>query len=253
MAVAHDAVSESHAGTTGSASEASFSWTHTPVGTPRGVLVYTFVNANADDATGVTYGGTALTAVPGGRAVDAAAGETGDCKAWFLGSSIPTGAQTVQVTRNNNANVMYAVCVTVTADADTATAGVLLEQEDQTLTEENVDDGSPGTNSLRYMALNSGTSTLPVAAGNPGFGANTTDLGADAGIDFGSRIAVVVRETTAGQGSRPVGIEFTAADDVAAVYLAIKESAGGGGGRTTRNTRAWPLGVNVGMGTRLPV
>jgi len=36
-AVANNAASESHTGTTSSTSQASFTWTHTPVGTPRGV------------------------------------------------------------------------------------------------------------------------------------------------------------------------------------------------------------------------
>ena len=39
MAVAHDASVESHTGTTGSTSAASYNWTHTPVGTPRGILI----------------------------------------------------------------------------------------------------------------------------------------------------------------------------------------------------------------------
>jgi hypothetical protein len=223
MAVAHDAASES----ADSVSVASFNWTHTPTGTPRGVLVFV---VSVDSATpldsAVSYGGTALTAVTGGLAADAA-GEAGTCQAWFLGSSVPTGAQSVVVTRTNNANFAWACAVTVTASNDTEVTGVLLEQADQALTEENVNDGSPGTNSVRYMGLFSGKAN-PVT----GFtdGANSTRLH-DTSFGGASRCGLVMRETTAGQGARPVGVVGTS-DDVAAVYLAVKEAAGGGGGFT---------------------
>lgn len=224
MAVAHDAITDSHTGTTGSASEASFTWSHNPVGVPKGILVFTFVLANADNATAVTYDGVALSAVTGGRAVDSDAGEEGDCKAWFLGSSVPTtDPANVVVTRTNNANVMWAASVSVTALTDTEIylPGIVLLQNDGTLAEQNVDDGSPGTSSLRYCGLNSG---LP---GAPTIGANSTAFGATGAIDFGARVIVICRETTAGQGSRPVGWSSGTSDDRAAVHLAVREVPGG--------------------------
>src|SRR3989338_6515570 len=86
-AVAHDAASESHTGTTGSTNQASFTWTHTPAGTPRGVLVYVFTRSATLTVTGVTYGGIAMTAVAGGAAVDTG-GEPGRVDAFFLGASV---------------------------------------------------------------------------------------------------------------------------------------------------------------------
>lgn len=223
MAVAFDAASESHAGTTGSVSVASFNWTHTPVGTPKGVLVYTFVGpgSSSDLATAVDYGGTNVPAVSGGRAVDTA-GEPGDCKAWFLGSSVPTGAQTVTVTRTNNAATVYAIAFTVTAAGDTEvyTAGIVLEQTDGTLAEESVDDGSPGTNSQRFGAVNSGLAAVPAA------GAATT---AGPSIDYGTRVVASGYETTPGQGSRSVGFSDATSDDRAGVYLAVREPPAVGG------------------------
>lgn len=217
MAVAWDALSESSAGTTGNTSSSSFSWTHTPAGTPKAIIVFTFVNANADDATAVTYGGVSMTAVSGGRAVDTA-GEAGDCKAWFLGSSIPTGAQTIVVTRNNNANAMYGACHSATASGDTEVylPGIVLLQGDGTFAEQNVDDGSPGTNSLRFAGTQSGNSSQFIPGAN-----STWDTGAT--IDYGVRVCVTVRETTAGQGSRPVGFSYGTSDDRAAVHLAVRE------------------------------
>lgn len=224
MAVAHETATESHAGTTGSASEASFDISVPFTADSKGLLVFTFVNLNADDALSVKIdpagANTDVPAVSGGRAVDTDA-ETGDCKAWFLGSGLPTTTTTVRINRTNNANDMYAVAITVTASGETEvhTPGIVLLQENATITEQSVDDGSPGTNSLRYAGVNSGLGIIPT------IGANSTGLQS---IDFGARVAATVRETTAGQGSRSVGWTFTSTpDDRAAVHLAVREVAGG--------------------------
>lgn len=210
-----DAVSESHTGTTGSASEASFTWQHNPVGTPRGVLVFTFVNAFADDATGVTYDGIAMTAVSGGRA-ELSSAESGDCKAWYLGASIlTTDPADVVVTRNNNANVMYAVCITLTATADTEVVGTpVLVQAVQAPAEVAVDSST--ADALRFAGINYGGPALAPA------GASSTAM---IGIDFGPRTINSVRETTGGTGSRSVGFA-AGSDDDAAVHLAIAEVSG---------------------------
>jgi hypothetical protein len=216
MAVLFDAFSESHTGTSGSASQASFSWTHTPVGTPAGVLVFVATNANSALITSVTYGGVAMTAVSGGEAIDTG-GEPGRMTAYFLATGIPTGARTVTVTRTNNTTVMYAVAITVTADStpEVYEAGIVLLENDGTLAVQAVDDGSPGTNSLRFAAINSGLSSVPAA------GTGSTVLG---GVDFGARVVQVVRETTGGEGSRDVGFSSATSDDRAAVHLAVREA-----------------------------
>lgn len=217
-AVAFDAVAESHTATPFSTSAASFSWSHNPVGTPRGVIVFVFnMNNTGDDALSVTYDGTSVPAVSGGEAADTVAGEAGRCVAFFLGSSVPTtDPATVVVNRNNNANIMYAISVTVTAATDTEvyTAGILLEQQDQTLGEESITDNSPGTNSLRVLGLYSGLSSVP------GVGASTTlNIGGDAG----AFVAASYRETTPGQGARSLGASSGTSDDVAGVYFAVRE------------------------------
>ncbi len=217
MAVAHDASSESHTGTTGSTSEASFTWTHTPVGTPKGVLVFVMQdNASTDKVTSVTYGGTTVPAVSGGFAADTA-GEVRACKAFFLGVGIGTGAKSVVVTRTNDSTLMYAVAITVTSAHDTEIylPGIVLQQTDTALVEQLVDDGSTGVNSVRFAGGSFALNNVPSQ------GANSNAL---VGIDFGSQVARVVRETTAGQGSRPVGFSNATVDDVAAVYLAVREA-----------------------------
>jgi MSHA biogenesis protein MshQ len=211
-AVAHDAASESHTGTTASTNQASFSWTHTPAGTPRGVLVFVFTNSATQTVASVTYGGTAMTAVAGGVATDTA-GELGRVDTFFLGASILTGARTVVVNRTNNAINMYATAITQTATADTETTGIVLLQESGAYAQQLVNDGSPGTNSVRYAGGYAGGNNVLTA------GANSTILH---NIDRGSYTFNTARETTAGQGARNVG--FTgSSDDRAGVHLAVRE------------------------------
>jgi len=214
-AVAHDAASESHAGTTGSTNQASFTWTHTPAGTPRGVLVFVFTRSATLTVTGVTYGGVAMTAIGGGAAVDTA-GEPGRVDTYFLGASIPTGARPVVVSRTNNATVMYASAATQTALTDTEIyiPGIVLLQQNGTYAVRSVNDGSPGTNSLRYAGGYSGGANVLAA------GAGSTVLNS---IDFGAYTATTARETTAGQGARNVGFTWGTSDDRAAVHLAVRE------------------------------
>jgi hypothetical protein len=220
MAVDHDAVSESHTGTTGNTSSASFQWTHTPVGTPRGVLVYVVSSLGSTtgtngEATSVTYGGVNCPAVSGGLAKDAAT-EIGVVQTFFLGSGIPTGAQTIVVNRNNNTMQCYAMAATVTAAADTVIAGTpVLLQDNGTFTQQNVDSGA--SQAVRYCGYYSGNAA-PLTAG-----ANTTAL---VSIDFGAYVAGMGRETTGGIGIRPVGYAFGTSDDRAAVHVAIAEFAG---------------------------
>jgi len=226
MAVAHDTAVESHTGTAGSTNEASFDISITPASNVRGILVFTYVNADAGDALSVKINPAGVNldvpAVTGGEAADTAA-ETGRCKAWLLGSDIPAGTLTIRVNRNNNGNEMYAVVISVTALTDVEPTGVVLVQEDGTLAEQSVTDGSPGTNSVRYAAVNSGLSTIGTAAA-----ANTCIPGANStrllSIDFGNRVADSMLETTAGQGARSVGFSSTTSDDRAAVHLAIRET-----------------------------
>lgn len=215
MAVAFDASSESAT----NSSVASFSWTHTPVGTPAGILVFTFnFNSATNIASSVTYNGVDVPAVASGEAADTA-NEPGNCKAWFLGSGISTGAQTVLVNRTNNANTMYGIAISVTALTNTEVTGVTLQQENQAPAEASINDGSPGTNSMRFAGAYCGLATVPAA------GANSTAL--QDVLVASTRSGSAVRETTAGQGARSVGYSV-ATDDWACVLLAVREVAASG-------------------------
>ncbi len=214
-AVANDAASESHTGTTGSVSTASFTWVHTPVSTPRGVLVFVYTISATKKVVNVTYGGVAMTEILGGAAVDTAI-EPGRIDTFFLGAGIPAGAQSIVVNRINDATIMYASAATQIAGANTEIyiPGIILLQENGTFVEQLIDDGLPGTNSQRYAAAYSGGANILSA------GAASTILN---NIDFGVYTVTTAKETTAGQGARNVGFIDATADDRAAVHLAVRE------------------------------
>jgi len=214
-AVANDVASESHTGTTGNTSSASFTWTHTPTGTPRGVLVFVYTISATKKVVNVTYGGVAMTEILGGAAADTAT-EPGRIDTFFLGTGIPAGTQSIIVNRINDATIMYASAATQTAGADTEIyiPGIVLLQENGVFAEQLVDDGLSGTNSQRYAAAYSGGANVLSA------GVASTVLN---NIDFGVYTVTTAKETIAGPGARNVGFTDATADDRAAVHLAVRE------------------------------
>lgn len=236
MSIAYDAVSSLGSSST---SGSSFNWNHTPSGTPKGVVVFTFTNANADDATAVTYGGVSLTTETAWRAKDTGT-EPGDCKVWFLGSSVPLGTQNIVVTRNTSGNAMTGIAVTVTSsqNSEIHTAGIVLAEGVQTLSEKSPTDGSSGTGDSLYLAgtfsgCDSYQTTLFTSFPSPSVlypGGNSTWL---AGFDFGTTVCSVVRRTNVGTGAQAVGFVtgLTPTEEAAAVHFAVKDVAGGGGAR----------------------
>lgn len=245
MAVSYDAVSQP---ALHSSSGSSFTWNHVPGGTPSGVLVFTFVNANSDDVSSVSYGASSMTAVSGGRANNGNATYPGDCKAWFLGSSVPTGTQTITVNRSGTNNI-FAIAMTFLAATNTEvyTTGIVLLTADATsIAQQSVTDGSPGTNSLRVAGVNMGipgwnepikygVNNNILAGANSvwadGTANNLTSIGVIGIYDYGTRGVGMVRETANGQGSRNVGFAGTvnfappANTGIAAVHLAVREAA----------------------------
>lgn len=111
MAIAFDAKSQ----LTTTNSSADGNWTHTPSGTPAGVIVMIAQGeGTTDQVVGVTYGGTAMTRQR--RESQAGGGDPTNAYLYFLGTSVPSGAQTVSVDINSTLNYA-ATCVTVTADS----------------------------------------------------------------------------------------------------------------------------------------
>lgn len=188
------------------------------------VFVVTYANTGVPIDTGATWNGVAMTPLHVGADTNT---EPGAVKAYFL-DNISNG--TVTVTRTNNTVVCSAFAVvasaasatlvslvktvggagTVTTNGDTSEGGTAASGEVA------LDDGSPGTNSMRFAAVFTGAAT-PLAQGT-----NSTSLQTDDQTSFGSTL---VRETTAGQGSRNVGVATGTTDDYAVVAVAVSEAA----------------------------
>lgn len=218
MAVAHDAASESTVAVPDITSS-PYSWTHTPVGTPRSAVVYAF-SFEDEDAPTVTYGGIAMTQVTSVICTDGF--DDVRVSAFHLGALIPTGAQSVVVTPPPFPQYAYAVCLTATADSNTVYGAAVTQGSTGTLSEQNATDSSPGTNSLRYAGVGSSLSAVP-SVGAHTTAAQSIDLGT-VGAAGGHVVFAAAYETTAGQGSRPVGFSAGSSPTRAAVYFAVSEN-----------------------------
>jgi hypothetical protein len=221
VALAFDASSQSSQGT------GDLSWTHTPVGTPRAALVLIAQNVGTGDeiATGVTYGAVAMTRVPTHGFLSGLAGtEDGACYAYFLGSGIPTGAQTIAVDVDATGSVKIAKLFTWTADGDCeiVDSDVLdAVQADPQLT---LQTGA-GVETVVGAIVHSGQN----AGGNLTAVSGFTDDSSGAAWDFGTQVAEVVRSTSPHSGG-DITTGWTATSEEAhMIAVAIKEAAGGGG------------------------
>ena len=211
MTVAYDNFSNGTAGT------GDISWTHTPVGTPRAVIVFIAGIAGADEVSGVTYGGTAMTEMTGSPS-SKATGETGTVYGYFLGASIPTGAQTVAMT-STAANLKSICAITLTGAADTEIVDV-----DATISSDAVADPSvtlslASRDSFCAIGLYSGQDAVTGITPLTGW---TSRLEQDAGTE------VVGYYTYDTVGSTDVTAGWTqTSEDAIAIAVAVSEVAGG--------------------------
>jgi hypothetical protein len=184
-------------------------------------IVFVCTHGTGDLITGVTWNSVSMSRLY--RAADTDT-EPGSTVAYFL-DNVSNGTITVSRTNNSVVTVGYAasisaagaceayetitrVSATQNTNADTSTTGTGASGE------VNVNDGTPGTDSMRFAAYYSGAATPPAA------GTNSTGLQVLDSTAFGSRF---VRETTAGAGSRPVGAATGTTDDWALVAVAVRE------------------------------
>jgi hypothetical protein len=214
MTVAFDAVSNNGAGTF----TTSAAWTHTPVGTPRGVLLLSVTNlpaSGADSIDSVTYGGVAMAEVALSPLFGDQGAEDGLVEGWFLGASIPTGAQTVSVTATGTP-AKKAIVVTFTASGDTQVADTTV-----------VNSGGQANTSLTVGAA--GVEALPLGVLHHGFndpsfvspGTNYADL---LEFDLGSQTCSFIRRTSVVTGETTV--DWThASEEAHALAVAIREAA----------------------------
>lgn len=205
------------------ASVATFNIGTLGTGARCGIVFVCVHNSATDIITGVTWNSVAMTELYKATDTDT---EPGVVKAYFL-DNVTNGVITVSRTNNATVTVGYAASISVgtgrfgqvaqtvtkvsstsNTNASTSTTGTGASGEIA------VDDGSPGTSSMRFAAFFTGAAT-PLSAGT-----NSTSLQSLDSTSYGSTF---VRETTAGQGSRSVGAATGTTDDWAIVAVAVRE------------------------------
>jgi hypothetical protein len=216
MTVAYDAFSS--ANDAGGAS--NLAWTHTPVGTPRGVLVWIVMTAytpSGTNAVSCTYGGVDM-----GSPVEVikTTGEVGSVCFYFLGSSIPTGAQTVTFDKLASCTA-FGGCISLTGAANT-----------EIVDSDNTINSDAAVNPSVTLSLSGRTCFAGI-----GF---FSGQGADTGVtplsswtsraehDFTPSVAGVYSYDTIGSSDVTAGWTQTS-DDAFAVAVAVSEVAAGGG------------------------
>lgn len=187
-------------------------FTHTPVGTPRGVTVAVTMIVAAGTVTSVTYGGVAVPVVLD-KISSNSQGEQGRAWIGFLGSGIPTGAQTVRVTHNGSGFLTSASCVTYTAGANTEVGDSAFTVTDTTTW--TVTTTSSGS-ALRHGAFFSGYDSARL------LGAGMTAIGAHSN---GFRTGQHDRQTTPSSGAFAFGYVASVLTEGALVVVAVQEVA----------------------------
>lgn len=202
----------------GSNQSADASWTHTPVGTPRGASVWIVQPANdTDQVLGVTYGGETLARI--GSAV-ISSGEVMRVYLYFLGTGLPTGEQTVEVDIDATGALYRPYCITQTGDDDTEVIDwdvveTITADPSVTLSNPNALTAWVGA----IMASGQGT------VGGHSAGANYTSVGS---IDPGNTTARIERITTESTATSIVADFVQTSDEACMIAAAIAEITSGG-------------------------
>lgn len=208
MTIAFDAATTSSGWTT---TPDPFTFNHTPVGTPRGVVLLLGAATNTDVYDGtITYGGVNMTRV---LYADDSTGEQVSSYIYFLGTSIPTGTQAVSIPHTASGHSKIAFCITVTADGDTEIVDSDILEGDQANPQITLDSGT--VTALRCFVIGTGhnsASSLTLISGMSSVGSGTT----------GTRSIVAARETSPSSGSTTVGWTATS-EDVAMSAVAVRE------------------------------
>lgn len=187
--------------------------THTPTATPSAVVVFVTNTTTAFNRVGtITYGGVPLTLV---TAATDSSGENMNTSAYFLGSGVLSGAQTVSITYSGAGSDRRIVNVITLANAQNAAMAV---QNSNTI---GGDTANPqitlttgGNNCMALCQIGSGFDVV----------GSLTPLGTMTSINSvasNNRTVYADRQTTSGTDNFTIG--YTGAiDDVAMVALNVK-------------------------------
>lgn len=194
------------------------SWTHTPNGSnvPKGVLVFIIQNAGTpDEIVGVNYGSAAMIEISGSPLINLGS-EVGLVYCFFLGSGIPTGAQTVTVDVNAGAT-KAAGCITITAASDTELQDVDISMNSESILVPSVTLGLGGKNCFCAIGFFSGRNDV----GDVTPFENWTSRYE---ADFVSQLAGIYTYNIIGTSDVAAGWTQNLEDDAAMIAIAIKET-----------------------------
>lgn len=217
-------------------------WTfdYTPAGTPRGIVVAVVHGATATrHAQSVTYGGVSLALI-----VEAAdtANEPGNASLWFLGSSIPTGTQTISVDLDSaTADDIHFVVWELSGSRDLEV--IDFDELNENAANPTVTLQSGGRVKISICAMYGGGAA-------PG-GTLATGNTLDHTFDIAAFYSQTCYETTVDNADHTIGWSTLGTDDLALVAIAVAEvnatqSAAGGitpTGAQTRKTKTTPDGT----------
>lgn len=210
MAIAFDTATKS----VRTATTDPWEFSHTPIGVPRAIVLGSVnFTSDADQITGVTYGGTAMTRIA--RAVDTA-GEPTESSLWFLGDRVPTGTQTVSIDFSSATGDDFLFsCLSFTA----GTTQVVVQDTDV----------REGDQSNPQVTLTTGGYSC-IAVFAFGGGLNDVSLYTDVSgqtrddeNDSGNEVQIIGHQTTASTSDFTVGFT-SAADDVSLAAANLREA-----------------------------
>lgn len=212
MAITYDAASRNTAADNTTPSTGDFNWTHSPSGTPKGVVVVVVQEGSGDSIAGVTYGGISMLRV---RSDVRTTTEAGRVYIYFLGQDIPTGDQTVAVDTTSVLD-RTGYCGTVTADGEITTVDVVNGADAGIIADPSLTLNY--TDSLADWVAFYGLFTGAAAP------ASTSESGTDHlfGNDMGADSCMFAKKEGTGGNSTTVGYTL-ASDDVCHSGIVIKE------------------------------
>lgn len=193
---------------------------HTPVGTPRGVLVFITADLVSTDqsAATCTYGGTSMTQViSSGKS----SGEPVTVQAYFLGASVPTGTQSAVWTGDSAGGRYHLTVITFTAADDCEVQNSVEVANGDSVADPSTSLALSGNSC--YVALGGFS-----GASDPGSVTPLSGWGTDVSneFDFGAAVSVCYSYNTIGTSDVTCGWTQTA-DDAVSVAVAVKEAGGG--------------------------
>lgn len=185
------------------------SWTHTPVGVPRGVFVLgAYPNGATDRVSGITYGGVSMSRIQMQRRTS---GAQKAAFLYFLGSSIPTGAQTVVVSGTSDSGG-ESVCLSFVANGNTEIV--------------DSDGGTGNVTDLSRLLSTSGYECIAVANCVPQNNTNWTPTSGQSLMHEGSQTngyRRFYRQTTASTSDFDAGGNLSAAQNAAFCMANIRD------------------------------